>query len=332
MDYFLTVEQAANGYKVELADVISWIETGKLKAKKLDDGTYQIPLDEYQKFGQSMPPELTQKINEYLWRSMQRVQPEVQEKVRKRFLANSQFVLERAEQAISLMERLHKKYESGVDIFENRCGGVAAFIVFARIISLLYSISGLLRAGVISESVILFRPLWEGILLADYFAVSDALGQNKNAINRWFEKEGEIIGASTVREYLSEKLDLPLELLKKLNKGYSFAVHHTNNSIMESYRGYSMSGMGSNFSQRLGFDYHKSSIGRDLVPTVGAFENLIMASLNAFVQCFWTSLPLTDEEKALIQTEREFYSLDSLERLDKIFKKDSDQANSEKSK
>lgn len=319
MAHFLTVERVAAGYKVKSEDVLEWIASGKIQAEQQKDGSYQIPLEEYQRFGSSMPQELMEKMSQYLWERMEEIRPQVQERVRDRFLQNSQHVLDRVDQAIALLEELHKKYEPGIDIVNDKRGAVAAFIVFARVISLMHSIVSLLRAGVAAESVILFRPLWEAILLAEYFSVSDALGQNQNRIKRWFERPGEIVGAKDVREYLSKRLSLPIETLRKLNKGYSWAVHHTHNSIMESYRGYSMSGMGANFQRRLGFDYHVSSIGRDLVGTIGVFEGLLMGALNAFVQCFWRGLPLTEDEQNRIQAEREFYSLESNERLNRIF-------------
>ncbi len=321
MSHFLTVEQVARGYKVQPKDVVEWIHAGKIAAERQSDGTFLIPLAEYQKFGSEMSGDLMQKALENMWNSMERERPHIQEEVRAQFLKNSQVVLGRIEETIKLLEEIHKKYEPGIDIAKDQGGAVAAFIVFARVISLLYSILALLRSGIPAESMILFRPLWEAVLLVEYFSVSDALGHNSNAIRRWFEKEGEIIGAKDVREYVSKHLGLPIELLKKLNNGYSRPVHHTHNSIMESYRGYSLSGMGANFQRRLGFDYHTSSIGRDLVAIISAFEDLIMSVLNAFVQAFWSGLPLTAGERGKIQSEREFYSLDTLERLDRTFGK-----------
>jgi hypothetical protein len=317
MNHYLTIERAAQGYKVKATDVLSWIEAGKIRAEMQEDGTYRIPIEEYQRFGSSMPAELMEKLMQNMWEGIEKVQPQVQENVRQRFLQNSQHVLDRVEQAIALLEEIHKKHEPGVDLEKDKRGAVAAFIVFARIISLMYSITALLRSGVPAESIILFRPLWEATLLAKYFAISDALGHNENTIRRWFEKQGEIVGAQEVREYLSKNTKFPIELMRKLNKIYSWAIHHTHDSIMESYRGYSMSGMGAKFQRRLGFDYHASSVGRDLVSTIEAFEGLVTGALHAFVLCFQQGL--NEEEMMRIKIERDFYSLEFSERLSQIF-------------
>ncbi len=318
---YITPEEAAARLMVLPADILNWIKEGKLKGIKQEDGKYLIPLEDYQKFGRSFPKELRDKIGEYLWTSLEAIRPLVQEDVSSRFRQNSQFVLDRDEQAVQLLEKLHRKYEPNIDIFGDKRGAVACFIVYARVISLLYSIINLLRSGIPTASFILFRPLWEAILLAEYFMFSDVDNENQKEIRRWFESD-ESPSASEVRDYLSKKLNMPIDTMKKLHRGYSKPVHHTYRAIMESYRGYSMSGFLGHHTKRLGFDYHQSSIMRDIISLVSAFEALLLFALQGFYICFSTSLPLTDEESQLIKAEIDFYSLDSLKRLDIIFGRD----------
>lgn len=319
----MTIEEAAARLKVLPSDILTWIKEGKIKGKKQENNTYLIPLEEYQNFTRSFPKELREKIGEYSWKYLETIRPLIQADVTARFSQNSQFFLDRAEHAVRLLENLHRKYEPKVDIFDDKRGAVASFIVYARVISLLYSIIRLLRSGIPSESFILFRPLWEAILLAEYFMFSDANNEKQKVIKIWFEKD-ESPSAKEVRDYLSERLNRPIKLMRKLHRGYSKPVHHTYRAIMESYREISMSGFLGTRTKRLGFDYHQSSIMRDIVGLITNFEALLLAALKGFYICFSTKItkiPLTEEESQSIKAEIEFYNLEPLKRLNIIFER-----------
>lgn len=312
----LSVEDVAKHLKVMPVDILNWISEGKIKAIKIDD-VYRIPISEYQRYGKSMPEELRLKIGEYLWKSQMDIMPSIQKEVRYSFSKNSQYVLDRDATTVNILEGIHKKYDLSFDIFEDKRGSVAAYIIYARVISLLYSIIGLLRGGIPAESFILFRPLWEAIMLSEYFYLSEINNQNKSNIRRWFEKDI-TPSAGDIRYYISEKLDLPIETLKELNHSYSKPIHHTYNTIMESYRGVSMTGFLGEHKQRLGFDYHQSTIMRDIITLITAFENLLLSALHGFIICF--SNICTEEEIQTLKNEINFYSQDPLIRLDKVFK------------
>lgn len=321
---FLTLEETAAKLKVLPSDVLNWINEGKLKAIKQKNGKYFISPEEYQNFLQSFPKELLDKIGEYLWKSVKTITPSLQKEVAARFKRNSQFVLDRDEEAVRLMETLHRKYEPKIDVFNDKRGAVASFIIYARVISILYSIIKLLRSGVPSESFILFRPLWEAVLLAEYFLFSDANNDNQNKIRKWFEEDKSPY-ASDVRDYLSERLNMPIDLMRKLHNMYSKPVHHTYRTIMETYRAISMSGPCGERTRRLGFDYHQSSIMRDIVDLISGFETLLQCALQGYYMCFSKGIPLTAEESLSIKAEIEFYDLDTLKRLDIIFKRENTQ-------
>jgi len=317
---YITPQEAAARLMVLPSDILNWINEGKLKGIKQEDGKYLIALKDYQKFGSSFPKELRDKMGKCLWTSLEKIRPLVQEKVSSRFRHNSKFVLDRTERPVQLLEKLHKKYEPNINIFNDKRGATACFIIYARVISLLYSMIKLLRSSVPAESFILFRPLWEAILLAEYFMFSDASNENQKQIRRWFEKD-ETPSAREVRDYLSKKLNIPIDTMRKLHKKLSKPIHHTYKVIMESYRGISMSGFLGHHTKRLGFDYHQSSIMRDIISLISGFEALLLSALQGFHMCFSTTLPLTDDESRLIKAEIDFYSLDPLKRLDIVFSK-----------
>jgi len=317
---YITPQQAAAKLKVLPSDILNWINEGKLKGIKQEDGKYLIALEDYQKFGSSFPKELRDKIGKYLWKYVETIRPVAQERVSSRLRDNSKFVLDRTEQAVQLLEKLHKKYEPNIDILNDKRGATACFIIYARVISLLYSIIRLLRSSVPAESFILLRPLWEAILLAEYFMFSDMNNENQKQTRIWFEKE-ESPRASQVRDYLSKTLNIPIDTIRNLHRKLSKPIHHTYRGIMKSYRGISMSGFLGDRTKRLGFDYHKSSIMRDIISLIGPFEGLLLHALQGFDKCFSTTLPLIDDESQLIRTEIDFYSLDGSKRLDITFSK-----------
>lgn len=315
-EVLLSIEDVAKGLKVKPEDVLGFVSKGVLKGVKQPDGTYKVAAVDYQAFGQSMHREYVSRAQHYMWESMLRIQPEVQNKVAHRFYNNIQIVLDRAEKAVLLLERFHKKYEPEFDVFEDKCGKVAGFVVYARVVSLLHSILNLLRNAIPSESLILFRPLWEAILLAKYFVFSDLSKKNSNIIRKWFEND-EIVSARDVRKFLDGENYLPMDLTRKAQEAYSKPMHHTYKAIMESYRAIKMSGMGEEKIARFGFDYNRSRIMRDIVEIVSPFERLLLFALQGFKICF--SYMLNEEELKLLDAEIGYYSLDSLKRLEIVF-------------
>jgi len=314
-----TAKEAALRLNVHPSDIIEWIEKGRIKAYKSDKGDYFIKPNNLQKFANSMPEELRFKIGEYLFAYQKGILPEVQQDVSERFKFSTDIVLNRAELAVQLLESLHKKYEKKIDIFKEKNGAVASFIVYARVISLLYSLIDLLRSSIPAESSILFRPLWEAILLAQYFSMSMASNENQGVIRRWFDKE-KSPKASDVRYFIAKKMNKPVDNMRDLHNQFSKPVHHSYKAIMQSYRAYQMSGFLGDHRERFGFDYHKSSIIRDVVILLFDFEPLLLNSLGTFKFCFIGLLQLDRDDYKSLESEINFYRMDSEKRFEIIVK------------
>lgn len=314
----LSIEDVARRLMVRPSDVVSWINQEKLRSVEDENGSQCIDETEYARFGSSFPKEYRETLGQYLWNSLDEIQEKVHSDVNKRFNASNEKFLKNDEKSIAILEELHRKYEHQIDVFQRKDGYTAAFILYARIISLEYAMINMLRANQL-EAFLLFRLLWEAILLAEYFALSEHFGDNSRCIRRWFFND-ESPGAGEVRHYLSRKMNLSIERLKKLHNLYSKPVHHTYHSIMEFYRGYSMSGFLGKHSKRLGFDYKKSSTTKDILELLLLFEELIQASLQGFYICFAYTIPLNTEEKNSLLSLVEFYDLDVSARTDIILK------------
>lgn len=322
---YITPYEASAKLMVLPSDIINWINEGKLKAKK-KNGKYIITLEDYQCFVRSFSNELLNKIGKYLWYSFEKIRPPIHKEVITRYRHKIQYILDRDEEAVQLLEKLHKKHEPHIDIFNDKRGYTACFIIYARVISLSYSIIILLRSSVPAESLILLRPFLEAILLAEYFMFSEVDNENQKQIRKWFEKD-ESPTASEVRNFLSDKLDLPINTMRNLHNRCSKPVHHTYKTIMESYRTISMSisktGISENLAKRMGFDYHQSSKMLDIVSIISAFESLLLLALQVFLICFFSKgLLLNCDDSQLIKNEIDFYSLDGSKRRNIIFKRD----------
>ena len=313
---YLSVAQVAALFKALPPAVLAWIEDGSLDAIKQEDGTYLIPIDAYEEFGHTRQDLWQVEFEKFMVLAIEEMRPAVQRDVADRFRQSNEVVLDRAQQAVNMLESLHKKYEPLIEIYERR-GAVASFIVYARVISLLYSTIKLLRSGVPAESFILFRPLWEAVLLALYFWLSEAKGDNQSKILKWFDSD--ISPQSKhVRHYVSKSTAMNLRELDEKSQLYSKPIHHTYRVIMESYRGFELSGCMGSHKQRNGFDYHTSSIMRDVVSLVMEFEGLLGMALTVFYLCFSRSLALNDIEVKTLKAEKDFYALDRSERLSMI--------------
>ena len=317
---YLSVDDVARLLRVTPADVQEWVLKGRLSGVKGSWLNAMIPVSEYQKFGSSLPPELRRKMGEYLWRTLVATRPAIQEEINERFRANISVVLNRIEKSVRILEKSHSEHEPGVDIISARDGWTAAFIVHARVISLLFGAIGLLRSSIPAETAVLFRPLWEAMLLADYFVLSGRDNENAGAISQWFEGKAPP-KAGRVRSYIVKKMPaLPIATLNTLAALYSEHIHHTYESVMASYRGFGISGFLGTHTLRLGFDYRESTDMRDIVDFVAALEQLLMAGLQHFLFCFGqVSSILNREEQEVLRAEIRFYSLDELTRLGAIF-------------
>jgi hypothetical protein len=320
-EHYLTPEEVAEGLKVTVADVLEWVDQGKFGDVRRDGSKPMISLSSYQRFGSSMPPELLKKISSYMWQTMKATRPAVQRETCERVRATMTVVLERAGSAVKLLETIHAAHEPQIDVIKGRSGSVAGFILYARIISLLYGILRLLRASVPAEAGILFRPLWEAILLADYFVMSEASKENGEMIKQWFAGQAPPKHSKVIR-YVHRKMNTPTGTAEKLHGLYSEPIHHTYQTVMGSYRGYGMTGFDGEHTERLGFDYHTSSIMTDLIPIVSTFEQLLWAALLHFDICFDTTWSILSEgERQALKEERDFYAMDELKRIEIILGK-----------
>lgn len=179
----LKISEVASMLKVTPEEISGWVLDGKLVQIEIDNKFY-ITTNSYNDFTSNNQQEIFSKVAENIWTSSLKAEPIVREHVNERMRANSGIVLDRAFRAVSLLENIHKKYESRLDLINSKHGGIAAFIIYARVISLLYSVISLLRTTVFSEPYILLRPLWEAILLAEYFTLSEVNQENNRYISR----------------------------------------------------------------------------------------------------------------------------------------------------
>jgi hypothetical protein len=160
----------------------------------------------------------------------------------------------------------------------------------------------------------LSRTIWEGGLLVRYFTISEKREENEGAIRRWFEKD-ESPAPKVVRAYISQHLGIPLEDLRDSYNTFSKPVHLTYQAVMESYRAVSMDGYLGTRTKRLGFDYHKASMMRDVVSFYVGFEQILLNAMFHFRAPFSVLGTLSESDGAALTAEMEFYQQDFRFRL-----------------
>jgi hypothetical protein len=316
---YVGVDEAALRLLVVAEDIKKLAEEGFLTLESID-GVEQVTLASIQELLKSMPPSLLEKMGNLAWTIAEELRPQVSNEVNDRFTKNLKPLLDRAEQTIQLLERIHAQHEPSIDVLQDRRGSVAAFIILARVVSLLYSALALLRSSVPSEALLLLRTIWEGGLLVRYFAISEKRNENAGAIRHWFEKD-ESPAPKVVRGYISEHLGIPLESLRESYRTFSKPVHLTYQAVMDSYRVVSMDGMLGTRMKRLGFDYHKSRVMRDVVSLYFAFEQILLNALMHFRAPFAILSPLSEPDEAALTAEIDFYRQDFRSRLASVPRK-----------
>lgn len=309
----VTLADAARRLMVTETDIEDLSKEGLLTITTIDE-TPHVNLEDIKVLVKTMPQSLRDKMGSLSWSLGTGSLEDIAAEVNARFVKNLAPLLDRAERTVQLMQRVHSEHEPGIDIFADRRGSVAAFILIARIISLLYSALALLRSAVPAETMLLFRPIWEAGLLVRYFTASEKRKENAAEIRRWFEKE-KSPQPSLVRDYISKHIGIPVEDLRASYNAYSKAVHLTYQAVMESYRTVSMSGFLGDRTKRLGFDYHKASMMRDIVSLYLVFEQLLLNALMNFKAPFVLVGPLKEVDLRALDAEIDFYSQDFQNRV-----------------
>lgn len=318
-DVFFTPASMASMMYVSKEDVIGWIKSGKLKAVH-SGGDYKISYNEYSRFGKSgiWMGKLHDKMFEYMRTLIEdgRAIEEVNEGFRRGMKPH----IDKAREVIEYLEEIHTYYEKKVDILNGKVALIAAFIITTRLISVLYSTLNLIETGELVGASALFRSIYEGVNLAEYFIFSDGTRKDQKNLNKWFN--GEWIKNATCEEFLVKwyrKVGVDrngkFQGLQKKSYGlYSKLVHFNYNAIMESYNAFASYGPGGKKVHRIGFDYKSTRLLRKSVSFLGCFEGLLQSVVIMFMLCFQRTLPMESSHIEKLMQYNRYYQKSVAER------------------
>lgn len=151
-----------------------------------------------------------------------------------KFESESKALIEYYEKIISDVTNIHFINLKRLDLFVDETPVVAAYTLFAKSLNLLNMICLNLKYGYLN-CLMLFRPLDEAVLLAEYFMLSKDLESGKKDLTKWF-RENRSPSVKILRErfnqFSKQNLSLPFYqvfegLLNQLHDKQSKSIHNT---------------------------------------------------------------------------------------------------------
>lgn len=185
-DVYFTPKTMASMMYVQEQDIIDWIGSGEVKALK-SGVDYKIPYKEYSKFGQS--GKWTPKLHENMFKQFVNEinNGQIINEVNEGFKRGMKPHIDKARDTVNYLETVHKKYLTQVNVHEDRTALVAAYVIHARIISLLHTTINLIENNELVGASTLFRSIYEGVDLSQYFILSTEDKNAQKKLKQWFD-------------------------------------------------------------------------------------------------------------------------------------------------
>lgn len=322
---YLTPKTIASLVHVQEQDVLHWINSGKLKATK-DGDAFKIAHQEYTRFGQS--GEWMPQFHNYAFEYMKKLVSErkIIEEVNDGFRRGMKPHIIKARETIEYLEKIHYSCDPKLDVLKDRSAVVAVYVVAAKLISILYSSLNLIEKSELTGASSLFRTIYEGVDLINYFLLSGNTKNGQKNLKKWLE--GDSVKNTTCGSFLVDlckknnfdkdgKMKIKRDELYDL---YCKLVHLNYPIIMESYNAMASRGFGQLKIHRMGFDYKNTRLMRRAVPFLTAFETLLDSVIVAFLLSERCGLPLKKEHTDELKEYHDYYSKSVVER-NKILRK-----------
>ena len=202
-------------------------------------------------------------------------------------------------QYIKDLESLHTKYLDKIDVFESETAVTAAYILFAKVISLLNLTRDCIERDYWFAGTML-RDIDETLDVALYFIISESTALGQKNLKKWF-RANEAPKHKICREAIAEwETAINPEHDKENNKSLMNELYHkkskwthpTLSSILDIIK-YNIS----NGKIKVeGFDYHVCSYERRLYELTQFFRSSIWSSFQIFLICFRHSIPMEKED------------------------------------
>lgn len=202
-------------------------------------------------------------------------------------------------QYIKDLESLHTKYLNKVDVLESEAAVTAAYILFARVISLLNLTRDCIECDYWFAGTML-RDIDESLDVALYFIVSESTPTGQKSLKKWF-RANEAPKHMICREVIAEwKTAINPEHGKENNRSLMNELYHKKSKwthpTLNSIRDLIKYNINDGKIRVEGFDYHLCSYERRLYELAQFFRSSIWSSFQLFLICFRHSMPLDKED------------------------------------
>lgn len=215
------------------------------------------------------------------------------------------------------LENLHSKYLNKFDIINSETALTAAYILFFKVISLLYLMCDSIKSGRWFSGSFL-REIDETLDVAHYFVIMENTDSGKKHLKNWF-RANETPKHQICRDAISKwevsidpnySEDVYSSLKNELYHKKSKWIHPTINLIRELF-------IFNESDDKLsvgGFDYSICKYERKLFELTRFFESSIWSAYQGFLFCFHDKLQLEEKDIELILNyNRLFERLDAIE-------------------
>lgn len=201
------------------------------------------------------------------------------------------------------LEKLHQKYLDIIDLINDENGLSAAYILFFKVISLLYLTSDCIRNGYWFSGSFL-REIDETLDVAHYFIIAENTDTGQKNLKKWFrlnKAPKHKVCRETISKYQSlinpnHNEDNNRSLMNELYDKKSKWVHPTLNAIREIMIFKECDGKLST----AGYDYRSCTFERKLNELTHFFRSSIWTAYQVFFFCFFKKMPLKQEDKDII--------------------------------
>lgn len=207
--------------------------------------------------------------------------------------------LEKLNNYIETIEIIHSKYHHKINILENETSFAAAYILFAKAISLLKMALLCIENG-FWDSLIIIRSIEEATNIAEYFMVIQDTEKRDRKLHKWFRENKSPSNSecrSEIARFNNRFLPETSEEQFKHQQGFLYnlkskPVHNTLNTIMEIHP--FLIKNGELISD--GFEYGSSNYPRKIYELTEFFRSSLLTTTQSLGICFQLVKILTEED------------------------------------
>jgi len=201
---------------------------------------------------------------------------------------------------VKTLQQVHTNYNNRIDLFQTELALFAAYMLFARIISLL-NMACMCIEEYYWYATALLRPIDETIDLAEYFIISENSNTGKKHLKTWF-RENKSPSHSICRKSNSKFMGTFLgkgisevheESMSDLYRVKSKYIHPTFNEILYVHFNPEVK---NRKIVAMGFDYDHCSNLRELYELSVFFQSSIWTAVQGFLFCFSGNMPLKEQD------------------------------------